>query len=131
MRTGLLTNSRALQRSPARRRGVQFARSLVETGLIDEYRLAIHPAVLGAGKRLSLAPLTLDPMSAIIFGGRAVVHVSATHGVMLKDACGSKAQTAVLGERVGPREREDPRPAGQRITARARSPSHLTGIQPA
>jgi len=30
--------------------GVRFARSLVETGLIDEYRLVVHPAVLGAGE---------------------------------------------------------------------------------
>jgi dihydrofolate reductase len=35
--------------------GARFARSLVETGLIDEYRLLIHPAVLGAGERIFLA----------------------------------------------------------------------------
>ena len=28
--------------------GARFARSLVETGLIDEYRLIIHPVILGA-----------------------------------------------------------------------------------
>ena len=30
--------------------GARFARSLVETGLIDEYRLLIHPTILGAGE---------------------------------------------------------------------------------
>jgi riboflavin biosynthesis pyrimidine reductase len=28
---------------------------LIETGLIDEYRLLIHPAILGAGERIFLA----------------------------------------------------------------------------
>ena len=57
--------------------GVRFARSLVETGLIDEYRLVIHPAVLGAGERLFPAPLTIEPMSTIAFSGGAVAHVFA------------------------------------------------------
>src|SRR5262245_17093515 len=43
--------------------GARFARSLVETGLIDEYRLLIHPTVLGAGERIFLAPLSIEPMS--------------------------------------------------------------------
>jgi dihydrofolate reductase len=58
-------------------RGVRFARSLVETGLIDEYRLVVHPVVLGAGERLFSAPLTIDPMSTIAFSGGAVAHVFA------------------------------------------------------
>ena len=51
--------------------GARFARSLVETGLIDEYRLLIHPAVLGAGERIFLAPLTIEPMSTTVFSGGA------------------------------------------------------------
>jgi dihydrofolate reductase len=57
--------------------GARFARSLVETGLIDEYRLLIHPAVLGAGERIFLAPLTIEPMSTTVFSGGAVAHVFA------------------------------------------------------
>ena len=57
----------------------RFARSLVETGLIDEYRLVIHPIVLGAGERLSTAPLTIEPLSTTAFSGGAVAHVFAAH----------------------------------------------------
>ena len=57
--------------------GVRFARSLVETGLIDEYRLVIHPVVLGAGERIFLAPLTIEPTRTIAFSGGAVAHVFA------------------------------------------------------
>ena len=59
--------------------GARFARSLVETGLIDEYRLVIHPIVLGAGKRLFAAPLTIEPVSTTVFSGGAVAHVFAAH----------------------------------------------------
>ena len=59
--------------------GARFARSLVETGLIDEYRLVVHPVVLGAGERLFTAPLTIEPTSTIAFGGGAVAHVFAAH----------------------------------------------------
>jgi dihydrofolate reductase len=59
--------------------GTRFARSLVETGLIDEYRLVIHPVVLGAGERIFLAPLTIEPMSTTVFSGGAVAHVFAAH----------------------------------------------------
>jgi dihydrofolate reductase len=59
--------------------GVRFARSLVETGLIDEYRLVIHPVVLGAGERLFTAPLTLEPISTTAFSGGTVAHVFAAH----------------------------------------------------
>ena len=55
--------------------GARFARSLVETGLIDEYRLVIHPVVLGAGERLFTAPLTIEPINTTVFSGGGVAHV--------------------------------------------------------
>jgi dihydrofolate reductase len=59
--------------------GVRFARSLAEAGLIDEYRLAIHPVILGAGERLFAAPLTVKPVSTTAFSRGAVAHVFAAH----------------------------------------------------
>ena len=59
--------------------GARFARSLVETGLIDEYRLIIHPVVLGAGERLFLTPLTINPISTTVFSGGTVAHVFTAH----------------------------------------------------
>jgi dihydrofolate reductase len=59
--------------------GTRFARSLVETGLIDEYRLVIHPVVLGAGERIFLTPLTIKPISTTVFSGGAVAHVFAAN----------------------------------------------------
>jgi dihydrofolate reductase len=59
--------------------GVRFARSLVGTGLIDEYRLVVHPVVLGAGEPLFTAPLTLEPTSTTVFSGGAVGHVFTAH----------------------------------------------------
>jgi dihydrofolate reductase len=57
--------------------GPRFARSLVETGLIDEYRLVVHPVILGAGERLFAAPLTIEPVSTTAFSRGAVAHVFA------------------------------------------------------
>src|SRR5215475_7926459 len=59
--------------------GTRFARSLVQTGLIDEYRLVIHPVVLGAGERIFTAPLKSEPKSTIAFSRGAVAHVFAAH----------------------------------------------------
>ena len=59
--------------------GTRFARSLVQTGLIDEYRLVIHPVVLGAGERIFTAPLTIESMGTTVFSSGAVAHVFAAH----------------------------------------------------
>jgi len=58
---------------------VRFARSLIETGLIDEYRLVVMPVVLGAGERLFIAPLTVEPTSTIAFSRGAVAHIFTAH----------------------------------------------------
>jgi dihydrofolate reductase len=59
--------------------GARFAQSLVATGLIDEYRLVVHPVVLGAGERLFRQPLTIETTSTTVFSGGAVAHVFAAH----------------------------------------------------
>jgi dihydrofolate reductase len=45
--------------------------------LIDEYRLVIHPIVLGAGERLFTAPLTIKSTNTLAFSGGAVAHIFA------------------------------------------------------
>ena len=59
--------------------GAGFARSLVESGLIDEYRLLIHPVVLGRGLPL-YSGLTnardLKLLSTTVFVTGAIAHVS-------------------------------------------------------
>jgi dihydrofolate reductase len=59
--------------------GVRFARSLVQTGLIDEYRLVVLPVVLGAGEKLFTTPLTVEPVSTTTFSRGAVAHVFTAH----------------------------------------------------
>ena len=59
--------------------GTRFARSLVQNGLINEYRLLIAPVVLGAGERIVLGPLTIEPMSTTVFSGGAAAHLFAAH----------------------------------------------------
>jgi dihydrofolate reductase len=58
--------------------GAGFARSLVASGLVDEYQLLVHPTALGRGLPLfsELAkPLALTLVSTTPFPGGAVAHV--------------------------------------------------------
>lgn len=61
--------------------GAGFMRSLIATGLVDEYRLAIHPVVLGAGLPIfdGLAkPFYLKLVNVKVFPGGIVAH---TYGI--------------------------------------------------
>jgi dihydrofolate reductase len=65
--------------------GTRFVRSLVDTGLIDEFRLLVHPVLLGAGERIFTEPLAIEPVTTTAFSGGAVAHIfrpaaSAPHG---------------------------------------------------
>ena len=62
----------ALRRYLLAQGGTRFARSLVATGLIDEYPLVVHPVVLGAGDRLFDTPLSIKPISTTAFSRGAV-----------------------------------------------------------
>jgi riboflavin biosynthesis pyrimidine reductase len=58
--------------------GARFAQSLVATGLVDEYRLAIHSVVLGQGQPLFSglrSPIDLRLISTTSFGSGAVVAI--------------------------------------------------------
>jgi dihydrofolate reductase len=58
--------------------GAGFARSLVKTGLIDEYRLLTHPVILGKGLPLFsdlLKPVDVKLISTSLFNSGAVAHV--------------------------------------------------------
>jgi dihydrofolate reductase len=59
--------------------GARFARSLVKTGLIDEYRLVVQPVVLGSGEQLFTEPLSIEPISTTAFSAGAVAHVFRAH----------------------------------------------------
>ena len=56
-----------------------WGEATIETGLIDEYRLVVHPVILGAGEHLFTSPLTINPVSTAAFSGGAVAHVFTAH----------------------------------------------------
>ncbi len=61
--------------------GATFAQSLVRLGLVDEYRLLVHPVALGRGLPLFsglAAPIDLDVVEVKSFRGGAVAHVYRT-----------------------------------------------------
>ncbi|MFI4867998.1 MAG: dihydrofolate reductase family protein [Steroidobacterales bacterium] len=58
--------------------GARFARSLIQHGLIDEYRLLVHPVALGQGLPLFAAlqrPQDLRLVNSTAFGGGAVAQI--------------------------------------------------------
>jgi dihydrofolate reductase len=58
--------------------GARFAQSLAASGLIDEYRLVIHPVILGQGQPLFSAlrsPVDLRLVSTKAFGSGIVANV--------------------------------------------------------
>jgi dihydrofolate reductase len=55
--------------------GVRFARSLVRTGLIDEYRLVVHPVIVGEGEPLFTQPMAIEPVRNTPFSSGGVGHV--------------------------------------------------------
>jgi len=58
--------------------GAGFAQSLVRLGLVDEYRLLIHPAILGKGLSLfssATAPFDLKLESSITFKTGAIANI--------------------------------------------------------
>jgi dihydrofolate reductase len=58
--------------------GVDFARSLVESGLVDEYRFAVMPVALGSGDQLFSGlsnELDLELVSSTAFPGGAIGNI--------------------------------------------------------
>jgi dihydrofolate reductase len=54
--------------------GASFAQYVSGHGLVDEYRLTIHPVVLGDGIRLFAVPLKLTLIDSETFNTGAVIH---------------------------------------------------------
>ncbi|HVI44608.1 MAG TPA: dihydrofolate reductase family protein [Chitinophaga sp.] len=57
--------------------GAEFMRSLIATGLMDEYHIVTHPIILGAGMPIFnglLTPLDLKLVDVKVFSGGVVAH---------------------------------------------------------
>jgi dihydrofolate reductase len=80
--TDLAADIEALKAEPGKdllvQGGVSFARSLVHLGLIDEYRLIVHPVVLGSGLALfqDTEPFDLTLVDTVAFpsGAQALTY---------------------------------------------------------
>ncbi|MCZ0210035.1 dihydrofolate reductase family protein [Streptomyces sp. UMAF16] len=60
-----------------------LAQTLMRHGLVDEYRLTIHPVIIGTGKRLFAAgaiPAALEPVSVSTTKSGTIVSVYRPHG---------------------------------------------------
>ncbi|MEV0935459.1 dihydrofolate reductase family protein [Streptomyces phaeochromogenes] len=60
-----------------------LAQTLMQHGLVDEYRLTIHPVIIGTGKRLfadGAIPAALEPVSVSTTKGGTVVGVYRPNG---------------------------------------------------
>jgi dihydrofolate reductase len=55
--------------------GAGFARSLSRLRLVDEYRLLVHPVVLGSGLPMFADPMNLRLIGTTAFSGGAIAHV--------------------------------------------------------
>jgi dihydrofolate reductase len=56
--------------------GANLAAALTDLGLIDEYHIAVHPVVLGGGRKLFAEPkerLNLRPVESRLLDGQVVV----------------------------------------------------------
>lgn len=55
--------------------GSQFVQSLCRTGLVDEFRILVHPVALGDGKPLFPTEVAFDSARAVAFTSGAVAHL--------------------------------------------------------
>jgi dihydrofolate reductase len=66
-----------------------LAQTLMRHGLVDEYRLTVHPVIIGSGKRLFASgaiPTALDPVSVTATKGGTVIAVLRPNGTPAYDS---------------------------------------------